>query len=256
MRRFYQESWQGIPFTIFPRISFFRLAEPRFYAAFYEELFRRYKSWDDLPAKWRANKIRDAEWLIEQIRAMRAFRNPDAGPLRVLSIGSGVGFMEKIILDNLPDIELYINEPSTIGLRWIRKRLPVERIFIGLPPDCLPPDIKYDLIYLSAVDYSIPGRELLKLFENLRGQLEDGGELICLSASLLQEDSFIGGTVNAMKIVIRGFLHYLGIRRQQFWGWRRTKREYEKLYSRAGFTDIKTGEFGPNNETFWIRGQK
>lgn len=255
MRRFYQESWQGIPFTVFPRISFFRLAEPRFYAAFYEELFRRYKSWDDLPAHWKANKTRDAEWLIEQIRSIRAFHNPEDGPIRVLSIGSGVGFMEKLILESLPDIELYVNEPSTIGMRWIRKYIPVERIFIGLPPDCLPPDITYNLIYLSAVDYSIPPRDLLKLLENLKTQLVKEGELICLSASLLQEDSFIGGLVNAMKIVIRGFLHYLGIRRQQFWGWRRTREEYEKLFEKAGFTDIRAGEFGPNNETFWIRGQ-
>ena len=29
--------------------------------------------------------------------------------------------------------------------------------------------------------------------------------------------------INAIKIVIRGVLHYLGIRRQQFWGWRRTR---------------------------------
>lgn len=256
MRRFYQESWQGIPFTVFPRISFFRLAEPRFYAAFYEELFRRYKSWDDLPAHWKANKVRDANWLIEQIKTIRDSRKNDSSPLRVLSIGSGVGFMEKIILEKLPDIELFVNEPSTIGMRWIRKYVPVERIFIGLPPDCLPPDISYDLIYLSAVDYSIPTRELLRLFDNLKGQLEEGGELICLSASLLQEDSFIGGLVNGMKNVIRGFLHYMGIRRQQFWGWRRTQAEYEKLFSQAGFKNIHTGEFGPNNETFWITGQK
>lgn len=256
MRRFYQESWQGIPFTIFPRISFFRLAEPRFYAAFYEELFRRYQGWDDLPARWRANKIRDAEWLIEQIRTMRAFRNPADGPLRVLSIGSGVGFMEKLILDALPDLELYVNEPSTISMRWIRKFIPVERIFIGLPPDCLPADISYDMIYLSAVDYGIPTRELERLFDNLRGQLDGGGELICLSASLLEEDTIVGSLVNSMKNIIRIPLHYLGIRRQQFWGWRRTRKEYERLFRQAGFADISTGELGPNNETFWIRGHK
>ena len=56
VRRFYQESWQGIPFTSFSHISFFHLAEPKFYATFYEELFRRFKDWDDLPAVWRQNK--------------------------------------------------------------------------------------------------------------------------------------------------------------------------------------------------------
>ena len=30
------------------------------------------------------------------------------------------------------------------------------RIYIGLPPACLPPDVQYDMIYLSTVDYGIP----------------------------------------------------------------------------------------------------
>ena len=95
MRRFYQESWQGIPFTAFSHISFFHLAEPKFYATFYEELFRRYKDWDDLPSVWRANKRKDARWLAGQLRAKLAQEPGRAGPLRVLSIGSGVGYMEK-----------------------------------------------------------------------------------------------------------------------------------------------------------------
>ena len=66
MRRFYQESWQGIPFTSFSHISFYHLAEPKFYAVFYEELFRRYKNWDDLPSVWRDNKRTDAT--AEEIR--------------------------------------------------------------------------------------------------------------------------------------------------------------------------------------------
>ena len=73
MRRFYQESWQGIPFTSFSHISFFHLAEPKFYATFYEELFRRFKDWDDLPAVWRQNKRKDAQWLAARLRESRMF---------------------------------------------------------------------------------------------------------------------------------------------------------------------------------------
>ena len=88
MRRFYQESWQGIPFTSFSHISFFHLAEPKFYAVFYEELFRRYKDWDDLPAAWRENKRKDARWLVGQLRDQLAKESePRTEPVRVLSIG-------------------------------------------------------------------------------------------------------------------------------------------------------------------------
>lgn len=255
MRRFYQESWQGIPFTAFSHLSFFRLAEPRFYATFYEELFRRYKDWNSLPARWRKNKAKDAKWLIERVREVKTAQGEPLQAPRVLSIGSGVGYMEKTLLEQAPEIELHVNEPSTVGMKWLRKLVPPDRMYIGLPPACLPADIAYDVIYLSAVDYGIPTRELARTLEALRAQLAPGGELICISASLLQEDSFVGGLVNAMKIVIRGFLHYLGIRRQQFWGWRRTKKEYRRLFAQAGFTDVTDGELPDGFESYWIKGK-
>ncbi|GFH63217.1 MAG: conserved hypothetical protein [Candidatus Desulfovibrio kirbyi] len=252
MRRFYQESWQGIPFTAFSHASFFRLAEPRFYAVFYEELFRRYKSWDELPAAWRAVKRYNACWLVD--RLTRIPQNKDQ-PLCVLSIGSGVGYMEHILLEKIPNLEVHVNEPSTVSMKWLRGHIPAERIYIGLPPACLPPDIKYDMIYLSAVDYGIPTRELVHLLRELRAQLAEGGEIICISASLLEEDTFIGAFVNAIKIVIRAGLHYLGIRRQQFWGWRRTRKEYNQLFKQANFTDSTDGYLDDADQTYWIGGR-
>lgn len=255
MRRFYQESWQGIPFTAFSHISFFHLAEPKFYATFYEELFRRYKDFDDLPSLWRVNKRKDALWLAARLRERLALRGEEAGPLRVLSIGSGVGYMEKILLEEVPEMELHVNEPSTVSMKWLRRHVPPERIYIGLPPLCLPSDVHYDMIYLSTVDYGIPTRELVHLLGQLRVQLVPDGELICLSASLLEEDSRIGGFVNAVKIFIRGILHYLGIRRQQFWGWRRTKDEYQALFKSAEFTHVRDGRLDDGFDTYWISGQ-
>ena len=154
MRRFYQESWQGIPFSAFSHLSFFHLAEPKFYGTFYEELFRRYKDWEDLPAHWRENKKLDAAWLARVLEERRRAEGwPPERPLRVLSIGSGVGYMEHALLQQVPGLELHVNEPSTVGMRWLRTVVPADRIYIGLPPACLPSDIQYDMIYLSAVDY-------------------------------------------------------------------------------------------------------
>ncbi|MDE5833611.1 MAG: class I SAM-dependent methyltransferase [Desulfovibrio sp.] len=255
MRRFYQESWQGIPFTSFSHLSFFHLAEPRFYGAFYEELFKRYKSWENLPKEWRDNKDKDADWLADQIKTLAASLPESGTPPRVLSIGSGVGYMEKALIAKIPGIELHVNEPSTVGMKWLRKHIPSERIYIGLPWICVPADLHFDLIYLSAVDYGIPNRELIRALEMLREQLSPGGELICISASLLQEDSFVGGLVNVLKNVIRGFLHYSGVRRQQFWGWRRTRKEYNRILRSAGFSHIEDGVLDDGFESYWIRGK-
>lgn len=251
MRRFYQESWQGIPFTAFSCLSFFRLAGPKFYSIFYEELFNRYKDWNDLPKTWRMNKTLDAEWLSRRLKKISS-QNPVK---KVLSIGSGVGFMEKTLLSLNPDIELYVNEPSTVGMRWLRKHVPSKNIFIGFAPACLPADIKWNLIYLSAVDYGIPARELETLLDALRSQLAPGGEIICISASLLDETSLAGGMVNVMKNIIRGCLHYLGVRRQQFWGWRRTKKEYREMFTKAGFINVTDGILDDGFESYWISGK-
>ena len=255
VRRFYQESWQGIPFTAFSHLSFFHLAGSKFYSTFYEELFRRYASWNDLPETWRHNKRKDARWLAARLREVLAREPGRETPAKVLSIGSGVGFMEKMLLEEMPELELYVSEPSTVGMKWLRQIIPAERIYVGTPPACLPPDVRYDMIYLSAVDYGIPSPGLTRLLAELQAQLLPGGRLFCLSASLLEEDSFIGSFVNAIKIVIRGILHYLGIRRQQFWGWRRTRDEYRRLFKQAGFKGVRDGWLEDGFETYWIMGE-
>ena len=257
MRRFYQEGWQGIPFSAFARMSFFKLAGPAFYGAFYEELFRRYASWDALPARWRAGKEQDARWVAGQITAQRQHWEADMGdaPSRVLSIGSGVGFMEHLLLNMIPNLELHVNEPSTVGMKWLRDHIPNERIYIGLPPACLPPDVHYNVIYLSAVDYAIPDREFEFMLRELRAHLLPGGRLLCISASLLEEDSPIGKMVNTVKIGIRAALHLLGIREQQFWGWRRTRVEYKEILCRAGFSNVQDGWLDEEMETYWISGE-
>lgn len=254
MRRFYQESWHGIPFTAIGHTSFFGLADSKFYSTFYEELFRRNKSWDVLSAAWRRSKQLDAEWLASQIRKILPL-HPER-TCRVLSIGSGVGFMEKCLLQECPQIELYVNEPSTVSMKWLREILPASRIFIGTPTIAIPSDLEFDVVYLSAVDYGIPTPQLANLLDFLQAQLTPHGLLLCISASLLEEDSFVGALVNGMKIVIRGFLHYMGIRRQQFWGWRRTRGEYQNLFSEAGFSDISDGFLDDGFNSYWIRGSK
>ncbi len=258
MRRFYQESWQGIPFSAFTHVSFFHLAGSRFYATFYEELFRRYTGWDCLPAQWRRSKDKGAKWLAKQIGELRhSWEHEDAlhAPMRVLSIGSGVGYMEKALLDADPSIELHVNEPSTVGMRWLRECVPSERIYIGPPLHSLPSDLEFNVIYLSAVDYGMRSIEFEQTLRMLRGQLAPGGKLLCISASLLEEDTYSGRFVNTFKIGLRAVLHFLDVRRQQFWGWRRTRDEYNALFASAGLRNVRDGWLDDGFESYWICGE-
>ncbi len=399
MRKFYQESWQGIPFSAFTHVSFFHLANAEFYATFYEELFRRFHCWDCLPAAWRMGKDRGARWIAEQIQAQAAqssvktesdacscpqnsttnltehidtfegvdtdarfdmhsdvpmdnstgacgvteslgtdveaqetvasqmsgvFATTSAAPTsdnpeisaksvafstskelsdvsdtpdvnvsdiyhlpevaslpdvtrlpnvheadehdvinqeaacscpRVLSIGSGVGYLEKSLLDIMPDIELHVNEPNTAGLRWLKEVVPLEHIYIGSPSTCLPPDVQYQVIYLSAIDYSFTNEEFAFALQEIKAQLAPGGRLLCLSSSLLEEYSGVGSAVNIFKIGLRAVLHFLGVRRQQFWGWRRTQEEYHQFFENAGFKNIQDGWLDDGFHSYWISGE-
>ncbi len=284
MRKFYQESWQGIPFSAFTHVSFFHLANAEFYATFYEELFRRFHCWDCLPAAWRMGKDRGARWIAEQISAQELYRKKEpinqedvnaqlypehcteedisqeqdvkkTIPAKVLSIGSGVGYLEKSLLDIMPEIELHVNEPNTVGLRWLKEVVPMERIYIGSPSTCLPSDVQYHVIYLSAVDYSFTNEEFAFALREIKAQLAPGGRLLCLSSSLLEESSFVGRWVNVFKIGLRAILHFLGVRRQQFWGWRRTQAEYYQFFEDAGFRNIQDGWLDDGFNSYWISGE-
>ena len=85
-----------------------------------------------MPSVWRNNKRTDAKWLIGQLRAKLAQESGErTEPVRVLSIGSGVGYMERILLEEMPELELHVNEPSTVGMKWLREYIPSDRIYIG-----------------------------------------------------------------------------------------------------------------------------
>lgn len=249
MRRFYQDSWQGIPFASFARVSYFRLPDPAFYEAFYDALFRRYGSPEGLPEAWRGNKRMDAMLLAERLR-----RRDGKDGMRVLSVGCGLGFMEKVLLEEVPGLELHVNETGAASLRWIRGFLPDGRVHVGLAPGCLPAGVDFDMIYLSTMDYGIRTGDMTRLLQGLRDRLAPGGELVCLSASWLEADTLPGRVASFVKDVLRGCLHCLGLHRRQFWGWRRTAEEYRRLFRDAGFEGILDGRLEGGHDRYWIRG--
>ena len=257
MRRFYQGHWFGIAFSSFTDVSFFHLAEASFYEQFYAALFRMYDSWDALPQNWRTAKIIQARWLARHaeeldavLRAQRENR-----PLRAFSVGSGLGFVEYSFLKEQPATELHISEPSAVGMDWIRACIPPERIHIGAGLSALPQEMRFDMIYLSAVDYFLRRHEFVRLLQTLRPRLAQGGRLICLSASFLEDDGMVSAFTGACKTALCALLHLAGIRRKQFWGWLRTREEYLAAVREAGYDDIREGRLEDEARTFWVSGR-
>ena len=257
MRRFYQEAWFGIAFSSFAEPSFFHLAESGFYERFYAALFRAYDSWDALPQHWRTAKTLQARWLARQAAALIAAAPGERAhrPVRVFSVGSGLGFVEYEFLKELPEAELHISEPSAVGMDWIRACIPPERIHIGAGLSALPHDLRFDMIYLSAVDYFLRRNEFVRLLHELRSRLAQGGRLICLSASFLEDESPLSACAAACKSALYALQHFSGIRKRQFWGWLRTREEYLAAVREAGYEDIRAGRLEDEAKTFWVSGR-
>lgn len=261
MRRFYQDRWFGVAFSSFAEPSFFRLAESRFYERFYEELFHLYPSWDTLPQHWRMTKSSHAAWLTRRAKELAAARAETrdkaerATPLRILSIGCGLGYVEYNLLKEMPEVELHINEPGTVSLEWIRNHVPPERVHVGAGISALPPALRFDMIYLSAADYFLRPDELKNFLTELRDRLATQGSLIMLSASFQEKETFMATALAYCKVVLYALLHFSGIRRRQFWGWLRTREEYAAAVQEAGYTDIREGRLDDQSGTFWISGR-
>lgn len=244
MRKFFLSEWHDIRFATFAETSATKLADAEFYNRYYCALFDRYSGYEQLANYWRKTKEEVAEWIASDL--------PDGG--RVLSIGCGLGYMEQYLWRNFETrLDLHVQDFATEAHRWLRKVVPVERIHS--PEDTA--DLgRYDLIYLSAVDYAMPDKELIGLLEKLRPYLRDGGEVAIFSASFL-DNSRWRRLVHSGKDVIKSLLETLGLyERGQFWGWMRSRSEYQAVMVGAGYRSFGDGFIEtPHQRTYWIKGR-
>lgn len=249
MRRFYQTDWQGILFSSFAKTSRKELAGASFYDAFYRTLFQRYSGFDALDAGWRRSKDQVADWLAESL----------ADGARVLSVGCGLGYMERRLwCEHGTRIELHVQDFASEALRWLREVMPADRIHDAAQAGAAESGdaSRYDLIYLSAVDYALPDSALVEMLAELRTQLRAGGTIVMISASFLDETTW--QTLGAsLRQGAKRLLEALGLyRRGQFWGWKRAKREYHRIMLAAGLAQVTDGFIEtPEQRTYWVKGK-
>jgi len=241
MFKFFQTEWLGIRFSEFIDVNSSTLAGAEFYDAFYRALFSKYPNYDALDVDWRRNKDEITGWLATSL--------PDGA--RVLSVGCGLGYMEQRLWRQHGErIELHVQDYASQALQWLRQVLPQDRIH-----DVVGGEIgEFDLIYLSAVDYAMPDADLIDLIGSLRSRLRSDGTLLMISASYLDESAgqqFVGKAKDGVKWL----LDTLGIRhRGQFWGWMRTRLDYQTVMRNAGFHSITDGFIKTKRQqTYWVQ---
>ena len=255
MKKFYQTEWQNIKFTDFAQLSSKTLAGSDFYQAFYNELFKRYQHWDQFPLAWGKEKERCAQFISS--------RSPQG---KILSIGCGLGCIEQHLLVHAPQSDVFIHEVTPSAWQWIQDKFAEDRKFLGVFPDCMPVvmDFRFDLIYLSAVDYALNDTDLINLLTSIKPFLDKngtGGQCLLISASFqdkpastIEKCLYFARNIKALFLEL---LDHVGLRKQgQFWGWARTRDEYYSIMKRAGFEHIEDGFICPEKRTqYWISGR-
>jgi hypothetical protein len=167
-----------------------------------------------------------------------------------LSIGSGIGFIEKCILE-LPrfDLNLTLYETAEESLKWIKNLLPRSSIIGDLN---LLRGRKWDTIYLCNVDYAIDSGGLKELLVKLSCCLAERGELIILSTTHIERESIIKMLGAEIKMLLKSLGSFLYPEKfGQFWGWQRTTADYLAIIKKAGFNIVEKGTLSTPTETYF-----
>ena len=235
MTPMYQADWLGIQFRDVAPVSATTLADSTFYDAFYQRFFARYQHWDELGAEW----LRCKKAVATMIRGL-TLENGRA-PRSVLSVGCGNGCIEHFLLEANPSLALDVVDTSEQALRWIRRELDPQHLFVGSFPECLPPDRTYDLIFVNAFDYSLASKEFVAFIRDARSRLANGGALLVVSMSLDTRDVFRRLARHARAIFVRVIDTFGMNRAWQFWGWYRSEADYLASMRAGGFSALTSG---------------
>ena len=169
--KYYQTEWHDIKFNTFWKNSRIDLADELFYEKFYINFFKKYKSYDDLDKEWIKRKKNIANWLLNVI-------NEDS---KVISVGSGIGIIEKFIIENnTKRIDLHLNDLSSVAHKWIKGIISKEKIHIG---NTIPKN--FDFIIITSLDYCFSNNSLKVFLSKLKKCLNKNGKIIIISASYL-----------------------------------------------------------------------
>ena len=252
MKKSFQNKWLNIPFSSFYETSSTTLPTAKFYNAFYRSLYEKFPNYDSLDPNWRRSKDELTDWLAASL--------PDSG--RVLSFGCGLGYMEQRLWKlHRNRIELHVMDFASDSLKWLKQLLPANRFHdVDLEDDkqayWTPNEgERFDLIYLSTVDYSLRDGDLIKLLTRLKGALRDGGQILMISQNFI-EMSLAQEILSYAKEAVKSVLEQLNFcKRGQFWGWNRSKQEYRSIMYRSGLNTVTDGFFETQlQRIYWIKG--
>lgn len=237
MIKLYQKDWHGIDFCTFTECDPNKIAGIEFYDKFYKSFFQKFKSFEDLNKDWVSYKKQIAIVLSKEI----AYRK------NILSIGCGIGIVEKFLIENMSSINITAIEPSTNVSRWIKN---IDRINLkdGYFPEILNPNDRFEVAFANGIDYVFDKNEY-EIF--LKSIINFGiKEILVVSASYYLP-SFKVYSKDLIKNILTKVKLYRG---NQFWGYNRSIKEQLEAIKKAGFKNVSL--IYKTNSTIIIKGTK
>jgi ubiquinone/menaquinone biosynthesis C-methylase UbiE len=228
-KKIFSKAWQGIEFKSFANLSKHDIADSSFYDNFYEQLFAKYSCYDEL----------EKEWLDKKSEVVDFLDGLAAPNSRLLSIGCGLGFIEaRLWHRRSKNLEIHVQDFAEKALKWVSEVIPSNNVH-GRDWSCA---THFDVIFLGAIDYALDDTSFVALLKEMKLRLKDNGQIVIVSASFFNNASFRNIIYSSFKDAVKYLLDCLGLfDRGQFWGWLRSRDDYRRVLSQAGFDSINDG---------------
>ena len=175
-RLFHQQEWQGIRLHGLSRVPETPVVGRHFYDTFYQRLLQGEPA---LSPAWLEGKRRVPQWLATTWFAAR----PPQARLRVLSVGAGLGIVERELWDQGYAVDaLECNEPA---VRYLAEQCPGLPVTLGDARALPYQDARFDVVYLATVDYCFDRADYVRVLREMRRVLRARGVALSVCASNL-----------------------------------------------------------------------
>jgi hypothetical protein len=248
---FWQSEWQNIQFsTLNVPLTIFKRPSLIFYDAFYKEMFVKYKNFEELPFQWKKNKGDTAKAINDIVRGVSS----------VLSIGCGLGFVEKSLIEIDPTLKIDAFDFSDIAKKWLKDIKGINCL------TKLESANKYEFIYCTQLLYALSDKKIKELAGFVLQHLGEDGKFLTVDTSLNPSENSSKPIDTRRKLMglIKNYLspfYYLLFKRgfAQFFGWQRDNYEIIKLFESNGLKlnkklsrELQEPELGSVGQSFLI----
>lgn len=228
MQRAFQTDWFGIKFESLGIPSLEYSKDSDFYRVFYSHFRSKYGSYSDLDANWRREKdcqFRDLQQLI-------------GSSTRILSIGSGIGYLEFLLAQD-ENKRVTAIEPFADFSDWMGSRVAFHQ---GFFPTAIS-DFDFDFVFLSAVDYAMTNSEYFDLLSEIRSRIPSKLALTGLHVPSLAPRVLLQRMYSRMRNSENQGLRH--------WGYFRTLKEHENILKNVGYEVVAKGTHQAS-KNLWI----